>query len=422
MGGANIPNTGNATADFQQLMKGTNYTVGNAPSLQLAQQGAMHDWLSLNQAQQDTAKRNTQFFDQAMAGMSEAQKNLSTTSPAFDKAYGFQQQLVDQTTADRADFDKQLKAAEAKYQNQMGRVEGTYNQAIGAINEGRDRAASEMADAMRQNYEADRLKGLGALAGQGISPDQMAEADRQSKWEMERGVGANVSNLQFQGAQAKAGILQAKAGAMQNMAATQANLSTTVAQLGMQSAGAKQEAIKLGAQIALANAADDQQRAQMSAQYQAAMGEFGASWMAANPIMATMFGGLITQLGQASSAAGGSPLVDNAANMRDRVRSEISRAQSAMAPRGFGQGVDVKALIMAGMQVPGISREAMQWIQQNGLPPDHIIVGEFGGAGRMGFAEGQAPTGLGSTAKHDQFGYNHAAETSRRAAEQMPKK
>jgi len=78
-------------------------------------------------------------------------------------------------------------------------------------------------------------------------------------------------------------------------------------------------------------------------------------------------------------------------------------------------------LIMRGMQVPGISREAMQWIQQNGLPPDHIIAGEFGGAGRMGFAEGQAPTGLGSTAKHDQFGYNHAAETNRRAAEQMPK-
>ena len=421
MGGANIPNTGNAAADFQQLMQGTGYKVGNAPSLQLAQQGAMHDWLSLSQAQQDTAKRNAQFFDQAMAGMSESQKQLSTSSPAWDKAYGFQKQLMDQTTADKADIAKQGKAAEAKYNQQMGNVAGIYNAAANTVTEGRDRISSEMAAGMRQNYDLQREQMQGNLASQGISPDQMAEAERQSKWEMERGVGANVSNIQAQSAQAVAAIQQAKAGTLASMAGTQANLSTTVMQLGWQAATAKQDAIKLGSQIAIANAQDDLQRAQLSAQYRMAMGEFGASWLASNPIMATMFSGLINQLGTLSATSGGSALVNNAANMRDRVRGEISRAQSAMAPRGFGQGMDVKAMIMRGVQVPGISREAMEWIKENGLPPDHIIAGEFGGAGRMGYEEGQAPTGLGSTAKHDQFGYNHAAETNRKAAEQMPK-
>jgi len=408
MGGSNIPNTGNATADFQQLMKGTNYTVGNAPSLQLAQQGAMRDFVSLNQAQQDTAKRNAQFFDQAMAGMSEAQKNLATTSPAFDKAYGFQKQLVDQTTADRADFDKQFKAAEAKYQNQMGRVEGTFNQAMGQIDEGRDKIASEMAAGMRQNYDLQREQMQGAMGTQGISQDQIAEAQRESRSEMERGLGANVSNLQFQGAQAKAGILQAKAGAIQNMAATQANLSTTVAQLGMQSAGAKQEAIKLGAQIALANAADDQQRAQLSAQYQAAMGEFGASWMGANPIMATMFSGLINQLGNLSATAGGNALVDNAANMNDRAYRELQSARGNLTGRGYGNygmNFDFEQMIMNGMNVPGVSREVQEWIRQNGMPRQQIL-GAAGGAGRMGYAEGMAPTG-GLNDPHTQFGYSN---------------
>lgn len=419
-GGANVPTSGNTAQDLQTLMQGTNYKVGSAPSLNMYQQGTLYDAMKGEQVARQTQDRNTQFFDQTMANMQQAQQQLNTPSPAWDKAYGFQKQLMDQTKADTAAFDKQSKDAEVKYQNQMGRVEGTFNQAMGQIDQGRDKIASEMAAGMRQNYDLQQQQQMGALMTQGISPDQMAEAQRESKYEMERGVGANVSNLQFQGAQAKAGILQAKAGAMQSMAATQANLSTTIAQMGLQSTGAKQEAIKLGASIAMANAADDQQRNQMVAQYAMNVGQFGVNFLQANPIVGGLLGGVISALGKQAGMAGQGFVADDTA-MRDQVRSEISRAQSAMAPRGFGQGMDVKALIMRGVQVPGISREAMQWIQQNGLPPDHIIAGEFGGAGRAGYAEGQAPTGLGSTAKHDQFGYNHAAETNRRAAEQMPK-
>ena len=417
MGGANIPNTGNPTADFQQLMQNTGYKVGGAPSLQLAQQGAMHDWLSLNQAQQDTAKRNAQFFDQAMAGMSESQKQLSTPSPAWDKAYKFQQQLSDQTTADKADIAKQGKAAEAKYNQQMGNVAGIYNAAANTVTEGRDRISSEMAAGMRQNYDLQRDQMQGNLASQGISPDQMAEADRQSKWEMERGVGANVSNIQAQSAQAVANIQQAKAGTLASMAGTQANLSTTVMQLGWQAATAKQDAIKLGVQIAIANAQDDQQRAQLSAQYRMAMGEFGASWLANNPIMATMFSGLINQLGTLSATAGGSALVDNAANMNDRAYRELQTARSNLTGGGYGNygmNFDFEQMIMNGMNVPGVSREVQQWIRQNGMPSQQIY-GAAGGAGRMGYAEGMAPRGMESTVGQDtsygRGGFNQGLNT-----------
>jgi hypothetical protein len=477
-GGANVPTSGNTAQDLQNMMRGTNYRIGTAPSLQMYQQGTLYDTMKGEQVARQTQDRNTQFFDQAMANMQRAQQQLNTPSPAWDKAYGFQKQLMDQTKADTAAFEKKAKETEVKFQDQMGRVEGTYNQALGKfqeqmgrvestydqalggynntmgralaeVDEGRDKIASEMAAGMRQNFDLQQEQQMGALMSQGISADQMAEAERQSKYEMERGVGANVSNLQFQGAQARSGILQAqasgqagiqqskagamqqnaamqaniqqsKAGAMQGMATSQANLSTTIAQMGLQSTGAKQEAIKMGANIAMANAADDQQRNQMVAQYAMNVGQFGVNFLQANPIIGSLLGGTIAALGKQAGMAGQGFVADDTA-MRDRVRGEISRAQSAMAPRGFGQGVDVKALIMRGMQVPGISREAMQWIQQNGLPPDHIIAGEFGGAGRMGYEEGQAPTGLGSTARHDQWGYNHAAETNRRAAEQMPK-
>lgn len=441
-GGSNVPTGGSTAQNLQNMMQGTGYKVGSAPSLGMYQQGTLYDLMKSEDVAKQTQDRNARFFDESMANMQAAQKQLSTPSPAWDKAYGFQKQLADQTKADAAAFDKQAKAAEVKYQNQMGRVEEAFNratgqysrgmdEAMGQIDEGRDKIASEMAAGMRQNYDLQQQQQMGALMAQGISPDQMAEAQRESKYEMERGVGANVSNLQFQGAQAKsnilqakaanlAGILQAKANAIQGMAGTQANLRTTIAQMGLQSAGAKQEAIKLGSQIAMANAADDQQRNQMVAQYAMNMGQFGVNFLQANPIVGTLLGGTIAALGKQAGIAGQRFVADDTA-MRDRVRGEISRAQSALTPRGFGQGINVKDLIMRGVQPPGISREAMQWIQQNGLPPDHLIVGEFGGAGRMGYEEGQAPTGLGSTAKHDQFGYNHAAETNRKAAEQMPK-
>jgi hypothetical protein len=333
---------------------------------------------------------------------------LSTPSPAWDKAYKFQQQLYDQTTADKADIAKQGKAAEAKYNQQMGNVAGIYNAAANTVTEGRDRISSEMAAGMRQNYDLQRDQMQGNLAAQGISPDQMAEADRQSKWEMERGVGANVSNIQAQSAQAVAGIQQAKAGTLASMAGTQANLSTTVMQQGWQAATAKQDAIKLAVQIAIANAQDDQQRAQLSAQYRMAMGEFGASWLASNPIMATMFGGLITQLSQASSAAGGSPLVNNAANMNDRAYRELQTARGNLTGRGYGNygmNFDFGQMIMNGMDVPGVSREVQDWIRQNGMPRQQIY-GAAGGAGRMGYAEGMAPTG-GPNDAHTQFGYSN---------------
>lgn len=420
-GGANVPAGGSTAQNLQNMMQGTGYKVGSAPSLNMYQQGTLYDLMKSEDVARQTQDRNTRFFDETMANMQAAQKQLNTPSPAFEKAYGFQKQLTDQTAADRAAFDKQAKAAEVKYADQMGRVQGAYNQAMGQIDQGRDKIASEMAAGMRQNYDLQQQQQMGALMAQGISPDQMAEAQRESKYEMERGVGANVSNLQFQGAQAKAGILQAKANAIQGMAGTQANLSTTIAQMGMQSAGAKQEAIKLGAQIAMANAADDQQRNQMVAQYAMNMGQFGVNFLEANPIVGTLLGGTIAALGKQAGLAGQGVVADRSTAMNDRAMKEVQAARSALTGGGYGNygmNFDIERMIMNGMSVPGVSREVQEWIRQNGMPAQRIL-GEAGGAGRMGYEEGMAPRG-GSQDQmsgdvHTRFGYMNAPPGQRKA-------
>jgi hypothetical protein len=420
-GGSNVPTSGNTAQDLQSMMQGTNYKIGSAPSLNMYQQGTLYDTMKGEQVAKQTQDRNTQFFDQAMANMQQAQQQLNTPSPAWDKAYGFQKQLMDQTKADTAAFDKQSKAAEVKYQNQMGRVEGAYNQAMGQIDEGRDKIASEMAAGLRQNYDLQREQVQGTMGAQGISQDQIAEAQRESRSEMERGLGANVSNLQFQGAQAKAGILQAKAGAIQSMAATQANLSTTIAQMGLQSAGAKQEAIKLGANIAMANTADDQQRAQLVAQYAQNVGQFGVNFLQANPIIGSLLGGTIAALGKQAGMAGQGFVSDPTAGMNDRAYREVQAARSALTGGGMAnymQNFDIERMIMNGMSVPGISQETARFIRANGMPGQQIL-GALGGAGRMGYAEGMAPRG-GSQDQmsgdvHTRFGYMNAPPGQKKA-------
>jgi hypothetical protein len=410
-----------AVTDFMQMMGG-NTNPGaqgfkGAPTFEQYQTGIMRDFAETNRVNKENFDRNTGIADKLLkSNLDTAQQLRDYQNPFYDQATKIQGELVNQTKADRSVFDKQAKEAQMKLDKQTGQVNAAYAQAMMAVDEGRTRAASEMSDAMRQNYEADRLKGMGALAGQGISPDQMAEADRQSKWEMERGVGANVANLQFQGAMAKANIQQARAGTLASLANTTASLNTSIMSMGMDQAKAVQGAIKLGYDTAMYRGQDLSQRMDTAAKLETAGYNNWAEAMYKNPVMGVNILPSLLAVGQAAQLTGA-----NGDAARDRVRGEISRAQSAMTPRGFGQAVDVKALIMRGVQVPGISRQSMEWIKENGLPPDHIIAGEFGGAGRMGFAEGQAPTGLGSTAKHDQFGYNHAAETNRRAAEQMPK-
>ena len=473
-GGANVPASGKTTQDLQNMMQGTNYKIGSAPSLNMYQQGTLYDTMKSEQVAQQTQDRNAKFFDETMANMQRAQQQLNTPSPAFNKAYGFQKQLMDQTKADTAAFEKKAKGTEVKFQDQMGRVEGTYNQALGKfqdqmsrvestydqalggynntmgralaeVDEGRDKIASEMAAGMRQNFDLQQEQQMGALMSQGISADQMAEAERQSKYEMERGVGANVSNLQFQGAQARSGILQAqasgqagiqqskagamqqnaamqaniqesKAGAMQGMATSQANLSTTIAQMGLQSTGAKQEAIKMGANIAMANAADDQQRNQMVAQYAMNVGQFGVNFLQANPIIGTLLGGTIAALGKQAGLAGQSVVSDPAAGMNDRAYREVQMARSALTGGGMSnymQNFDIERMIMNGMNVPGISQETARFIRANGMPGQQIL-GALGGAGRMGYEKDMAPTG-GADQAHTQFGYMNAPPGQRKA-------
>jgi hypothetical protein len=60
-----------------------------------------------------------------------------------------------------------------------------------------------------------------------------------------------------------------------------------------------------------------------------------------------------------------------------------------------------------------VSREVQEWVRQNGMPRQQIY-GAAGGAGRMGYAEGMAPTG-GLNDPHTQFGYSNIPSGQKKA-------
>jgi hypothetical protein len=386
-----------AVTDFMQMMGGNTNpgTQGfkGAPTFEQYQTGIMRDFAETNRVNKENFDRNTGIADKLLkSNLDTAQQLRDYQNPFYDQATKIQGELVNQTKADRSAFDKQAKEAQMKLDKQTGQVNAAYAQAMTAVDEGRTRAASEMSDAMRQNYEADRLKGMGALAGQGISPDQMAEADRQSKWEMERGVGANVANLQFQGAMAKANIQQARAGTLASLANTTASLNTSIMGMGMDQAKAVQGAIKLGYDTAMYRGQDLSQRMDTAAKLETAGYNNWAEAMYKNPVMGVNILPSLLAVGQAAQLTGGST---TERNREEKARSEYMNAKAHFAGLGAHSSgnFDIYKMLQGGMGVPGISAESAAWIRENGIPGIKVI-GALGGAGQAGYAPGTAPRGL----------------------------
>lgn len=386
-----------AVQDFMSMMGG-NMNPGaqgfkGAPTFEQYQTGIMRDFAEANRVSQANFDRNTGIANNVLgANLNTAQQLRDYQNPFFDQANKVQGDLLKQTQADRKDFDKQAKAAQVKLDQQTNQVAGAYNQALGQIDQGRDKIASEMAASMRQNYDLQREQQQGAMAAQGISQDQMAEAERQSKWEMERGVGANVSNIQFQGAQAKAGILQAKAGTLASLANTTASLRTSIMGMGMDQAKAVQGAIKLGYDTAMYRGQDLAQRMDTAAKLETAGYNNWAEAMYKNPIMGVNILPSLLSIGQAAQLTGGS---STERAREEKARSEYMNAKAHFAGLGAHSSgnFDIYQMIQDGMGVPGISAETAAWIRENGIPGIKVI-GDLGGAGQAGYAPGTAPRGL----------------------------
>ena len=408
-----------AVMDFMNMMGG-NMNPGaqgfkGAPSFEQYQTGIMRDFAEANRVNQANFDRNTGIANQVLAAnKATAQQLRDYQNPFFDQASKIQGDLLKQTQADRNTFDQQAKAAQRKLDQQTNQVAGTFNQAMGQIDQGRDRIASEMAAGMRQNYDLQREQMQGAMGTQGISQDQIAEAQRESKSEMERGVGANVSNIQFQGAQAKAGILQAKAGTLASLASTTASLNTSLMSMGMDQAKAVQGAIKLGFDTAMYRGQDLAQRMDTAARLETAGYNNWAEAMYKNPVMGVNILPSLLAVGQAAQLTGGPA---NASAMQAKALQEVRSAQNNLTAGGYGNygmNFDIKRMIMNGTSVPGISQETAQWIRENGMPGD-TIYGALGGAGQSGYAEGTAPRGLQATVGQDtsygRGGFNQGLNT-----------
>jgi hypothetical protein len=186
-----------------------------------------------------------------------------------------------------------------------GQMNAMYGRALGEIDEGRDKISSDMAAAMRQNAQMEGAQQFGGMLGQlEGSEGQVAEAQRLFQSELERGVGANVSQIQFQGAQQKSAIRQAQASSALSMGQAKAGYEQAATQFGAQSRQATEAAIAGSSAIAQANAAFIGQQAQWLAANQMNRSSELYKMVESNPVLGVTWADAFTQMGAISQAAG----------------------------------------------------------------------------------------------------------------------
>ena len=223
----------------------------------------------------------------------------------FDFAAKEQKRLEAETRANQKANEAEMGRARAALSQAERQMFSGYNAALESIGQGQDKIASDMAAAMRQTAEQQRAEGFGGLLGQlEGSEAQVVEAQRLSRAELERGIGANVSQLQFQGAQQRAAIQQAKAQAALALGQAKAGFETAAAQFGAQSRQATEAAIQGSAALAQSHGAFIGQQAQWLAANEMNRNSQLYKMVESNPILGITWSGAFTQLGAISQAAG----------------------------------------------------------------------------------------------------------------------
>jgi hypothetical protein len=285
---------------------------GVTPSLYDYQMGIMRDLAAsekLYQQNFDRSQKEIENYRKSVADASKRMYDPKTDTFAgqkfFDEARGFQQQaLKDQQESDKA-LQAQLAAGGRRLDQAANQVSGAYGAATRQIDEGRDRIASDMAAGMRQNAELQGQNEFGGMLGllEG-SEGQVAEAQRLYDAEIQRGVGQNVSAIQFAGAQQKAAIQQSRAQAIQGMALGRAEYDRNVAMFGQNSAQARQSIYKMGADLAMANSAFYQNQMSLLNQLEVNGARAVHDLVKSNPIMGVMWGDALLELGKASALSG----------------------------------------------------------------------------------------------------------------------
>jgi len=230
------------------------------PSMEQWQGGLMHDLNLQNDLNKTNFDRNEKaanmFLSMGKEGMSNFKDSTKNGQAFFDEARNFQQKGYKEAGIAGDKLNDQLSAAGKKQERDQQQALGMYDQGINKVGEGTDKIASAMAAAAARKGadQNDQIANqyAGALPG---SEGQLEDAYRNSTRDVNEIVFGGVSQLQNQANQMQAQMMAGKGSLASQLASSSASFKAAAAQAGYSAAKDQFEFNKMGAEIAMGNAA-----------------------------------------------------------------------------------------------------------------------------------------------------------------------
>ena len=260
------------------------------PSMEQWQGGLMHDLNLQNELNKTNFDRNEKaanmFLNMGKEGISNFQDSTKNGQAFFDEARNFQQKGYKEAGIAGDKLNDQLSAAGKKQDRDHQQALGMYSQGIAKVGEGTDKISSAMAAAAarRSSDQSDQIANqyAGALPG---SESQLEDAYRSNRRDLNETVFSGVSQLQNQANQMQAQMLAGKGTLASQLASSSASFKAAAAQAGYSAAQNQNEFNKMGAEIAMGNAAF---QFQLNTAFMAAVDNVGRGYgdmINRNPVM-----------------------------------------------------------------------------------------------------------------------------------------
>ena len=279
------------------------------PSMEQWQGGLMHDLNLQNDLNKTNFDRNEQaanmFLGMGREGLSNFKDPSKNGQAFFDEARSFQQKGYNEAGVAGDKLNAQMAAASKQQQRSQQEALGMYSQGIAKVGEGTDKIASAMSNAAarRSADQGDQIANqyAGALPG---SESQLEDAYRSNRRDLNETVFSGVSQIQNQANQMQAQMLAGKGTLAAQLAGTSASFKAAAAQAGYGAAQNQNEFNKMGAEIAMGNAAFQYQ---LNTAFMAAVDNIGkgyADMINRNPVMGVAVMPTLMAMGELSKQYG----------------------------------------------------------------------------------------------------------------------
>lgn len=283
--------------------------LAGMPSMDQWQGGLMNDLNLQNNLNKVNFERNEKaanmFLGLGQEGLSSFKDPSKNGQAFFDEARAFQKKGYDEAGVAGDKLNAQMDAASKQQQRGHQEALGMYSQGINKVGQGTDKIASAMsaAAARRSSDQSDQIANQygGAFPG---SESQLEDAYRSNRRDLSDTVFSGVSQIQNQANQMQAQMLAGKGSLAATLADSSASFKATAAQAGFGAAQSKNEFNKLGAQIAMGNAAFQFQNNEAFMGAALNVGRGYADMVRNNPVMGVAIMPTLMAMGELSKQYG----------------------------------------------------------------------------------------------------------------------